>query len=76
MLAGVSRARGSPSSPTWRRLRALELTAEELLSAYCTLVYAREGSYDGAARRLGLDRRTVRAKVDAQLLARLGAGRP
>jgi DNA-binding NtrC family response regulator len=63
--------RAAPDEELVRRLRALELTAEELLSAYCTLVYAREQSYDGAARRLGLDRRTVRAKVDPELLARL-----
>jgi DNA-binding NtrC family response regulator len=62
----------APGEELVARLRALELTAEELLSAYCTLVYAHEQSYDAAARRLGLDRRTVRAKVDPALLARLG----
>jgi DNA-binding NtrC family response regulator len=41
------------------------LTADELLSRYCTLVYADTGSYQETARRLGLDRRTVKAKVDA-----------
>ncbi len=51
------------------------LTAEELLGRYCALVYARAGSYEGAARALGLDRRTVRARVDQAWLARLGAGR-
>ncbi len=45
-----------------------ELTADELLRRYCTLVYASTGSYEATARRLGLDRRTVRAKVDAALL--------
>jgi len=53
------------------------LTADELLRRYCTLVYARTGSYVETARRLGLDRRTARAKVDAALLATLrseGAG--
>jgi transcriptional regulator of acetoin/glycerol metabolism len=40
-----------------------ELTADELLRRYCTLVYARTGSYEETARRLGLDRRTVKAKV-------------
>ena len=43
-----------------------ELTAEELLQAYCALVYAQTGSYQEAARRLGLDRRTVKAKVEAR----------
>ena len=32
---------------------------------YCALVYAQTGSYQETARRLGLDRRTVKAKVDA-----------
>jgi transcriptional regulator of acetoin/glycerol metabolism len=48
-----------------------ELSAEELLRRYCTIVYARTGSYEEAARRLGLDRRTVKAKVDLELLERM-----
>ena len=47
------------------------LTAEELLRRYCTLVYARTGSYQETARRLGLDRRTVKDRVDPALLAEL-----
>ncbi len=54
-------------------LEAGELSAEALLTRYCTHVYARTGSYEEAARRLGLDRRTVKAKIDADLLARLQA---
>ena len=46
------------------------LTADELLTRYCTLVYARAGSYEETARRLGLDRRTVKSKVDPELLKR------
>ncbi|MEN8181194.1 MAG: sigma-54 factor interaction domain-containing protein, partial [Myxococcota bacterium] len=52
-------------------LRQGQLSAEALLRRYCTEVYARTGSYEEAARRLGLDRRTVKAKVDPELLARL-----
>ena len=48
-----------------------ELTADELLRRYCTLVYAKTRSYQETARRLGLDRRTVRDKVDRALLTRL-----
>ena len=44
------------------------LTVDELLRRYCTLVYARTGSYSEAARRLGLDRRTLKARVDRSLL--------
>jgi transcriptional regulator with AAA-type ATPase domain len=48
-----------------------ELTADELLTRYCTIVYAKAGSYEETARRLGLDRRTVKAKVDRELLGKL-----
>ncbi len=47
------------------------LTADELLRQYCTLVYAQTGSYEETARRLQLDRRTVKSKVDVRLLAAL-----
>ncbi len=36
------------------------LTAEELLSAYCRLLYERFGTYEEVARRTNLDRRTVK----------------
>ncbi|MEM9596995.1 MAG: sigma 54-interacting transcriptional regulator [Acidobacteriota bacterium] len=45
--------------------------ADTMLARYCTLVYAQTGSYVEAARRLGLDRRTVKARVDEGLLKRL-----
>ena len=51
-----------------REVRAGKLTADELLSWYCTVVYAQCGSYQAAARRLQLDRRTVQAKIDRALL--------
>jgi transcriptional regulator with AAA-type ATPase domain len=47
------------------------LTADELLSRYCTLMYSKTGSYEQAAQALKLDRRTVKSKIDAELLARL-----
>lgn len=47
------------------------LTADELLTRYVTICYHRAGSYEETARRLGLDRRTVKAKVDERLLDRL-----
>ena len=53
-----------------------ELTAEELLTRYCTLVYAQTGNYQDAARRLELDRRTVKGKIDAELLATLRSTQP
>ena len=58
-------ARSKPAAPTSLFADAAEckLTAEELLRIYCTLVYSKIGSYEQAAQRLNLDRRTVRAKV-------------
>jgi len=41
------------------------LTAEEVVRRYCAAVYRQTGSYEETARRLGLDRRTVKAKVTA-----------
>jgi DNA-binding NtrC family response regulator len=47
------------------------LTADEIVRRYCTLVFAKTGSYQETARRVGLDRRTVKDRIDAKLLARL-----
>ena len=68
---------GPPSDALDRmlsQLRAADLSADDVLRRYVTLVYSRTGSYEGAARRLGLDRRTVKAKVDEALLAALQGG--
>jgi transcriptional regulator with AAA-type ATPase domain len=61
----------APSSARERFLREVgagDLSAEELLSKYTTLVYAAAGTYEETARRLGLDRRTVKSRIDAELL--------
>ena len=42
-----------------------ELTADEVLNHYARLVYGQCGSYVETARRLGLDRRTVRSRIEA-----------
>lgn len=47
------------------RYRRGELTADQVLANYAALVYKLSGSYEEAARRLGMDRRTVKAKVQA-----------
>jgi DNA-binding NtrC family response regulator len=39
------------------------LDADELLSGYCKLLYRRLGTYEDVARRLKLDRRTVKAYI-------------
>ena len=43
------------------------LTADELLARYAAQVYRVTGSYEESARRMGLDRRTVKAKVESYL---------
>ena len=58
-----SSSRG-PWSQLARQVERGELTAGELERAYATLIYLTEGSYEGAARRLELDRRTVKSRVD------------
>ncbi len=47
------------------RFRQGELTAEELTSWYSALVYRRTGTYEETATRLGIDRRTVKSRVEA-----------
>ena len=49
-----------------KEMQTLGLTADELLRHYCRLAYRKTGSFEKAAKILQLDRRTVRAKVDAE----------
>ena len=66
--------RAGPAAELAAEVEAGDLTLQQLARRYTTLVYARSGSYLEAARRLGLDRRTVRAYVDEDLLAELRGG--
>lgn len=50
------------------RILSGTFNADDLLRNYCTLLYATTRNYSQVAVKLGLDRRTVRAKVDPQLL--------
>jgi len=52
-------------------VKAGRLTADDLLRKYCTLVYAETGSYLETARRLGIDRRTVKDRIDPRFLGSL-----
>jgi transcriptional regulator with PAS, ATPase and Fis domain len=52
-------------------IEAGAMSADELMGRYFTLVYAKSGSYQEAARRLGVDHRTVKAKIDEALLERI-----
>jgi len=62
-----------PDAPSQRlaaRIDAGSISAEELLCRYCSLIYARNGNLKQTAKLLGLDRRTVRARIDPELLAK------
>lgn len=48
-----------------------EYSMEQLLQKYCTWVYFREGSYEKASQVLAIDRRTVKSRIDQQLLVEL-----
>ena len=45
------------------QIRNAELTVDELMSYYCDLAYKKFGSMEKAAAHLGIDRRTLRAKM-------------
>ncbi len=47
-------------------IAAGSLDARSLLSGYCRLLYDRFGTYEEVARRVGLDRRTVKAYVNKE----------
>ncbi|MFW6256068.1 MAG: hypothetical protein ACOC54_04535, partial [Candidatus Sumerlaeota bacterium] len=53
------------------KIRRGQLDAETLLQHYCSLVFYQAGSYQEASRRLGLDHRTVKSKIDEKWLAEL-----
>jgi DNA-binding NtrC family response regulator len=51
-----------------RGVRGGSFTAEELLRRYCSMVHAETDNIEETARRLDLDRRTVRARLDPALI--------
>ena len=75
MLRGEYRpAAAVPSDARLRITRGMlsgAFTADDLLRHYCTLLYANTRNYSQVAEKLGVDRRTVRTKVDPGLLAEL-----
>ena len=75
MLRGTYRPTAVTSSDARRRIADAVVNgtcnAEELLRNYTTLLYATTRNYSHVAERLGVDRRTVRARIDETLLAEL-----
>jgi len=60
--------RGSYAPPRSSDIVAGQLSADEMMRNYVTLLYAKTRNYSQVAAQLGLDRRTVKAKVDPELL--------
>lgn len=58
-----------------KRVRASDLTYDELLRHYCSLVLARSDHLTDAARRLKKHRATVEARIDADLAQSFRSGR-
>ena len=59
---------GGRSADPWQDdLAAGRLDAATLLGGYCLRLYRRLGSYEAVAKRMGLDRRTVKRHVDGEL---------
>jgi transcriptional regulator with AAA-type ATPase domain len=72
-----AQTRAAPDGPRQALAAAVvegTLTARELERRYFTLVYALCGSYQEAARRLRINWRTLRGKIDQDLLQKLTPG--
>jgi len=55
--------RGDALSDLVQSISAGTATVQQVLSGYCRLLYQRHGTYEGVARSIGLDRRTVKKYV-------------
>jgi hypothetical protein len=54
----------SGEQPSWARLAVTgDLTADQLVQHYCHWIHQKTGSYEATARKLGIDRRTVKSKI-------------
>jgi sigma-54 specific flagellar transcriptional regulator A len=62
--ADIAQTAPSEEAGLIERLRAGELTADELLTRYCAMLYRRLGTYAEVAKKTGLDPRTSRKYVE------------
>ena len=67
----VATPTNSPGDQLTAAVTTGDMKIDDLLSHYCTMVYAQTRSYEQAAQRLGVDRRTVKSRVDEELLKKL-----
>jgi transcriptional regulator with AAA-type ATPase domain len=64
-------AKDDPADELAEAVRHGTLTADELERRYATLMFAKTGSYQETSRRLGRNWRTVKSKIEPELLAKL-----
>ncbi|MDX1947149.1 MAG: sigma 54-interacting transcriptional regulator [Pirellulaceae bacterium] len=83
LAAATNRAQSSAPSMTpgggalnrfVAQLRAGELSLDEVLAGYCSLIMARSPNLAAAARKLGKHRATVQERIDPKLVADFRAG--
>jgi transcriptional regulator with PAS, ATPase and Fis domain len=63
----VRSAEAPQETDFFTKFRSGDLTADQLLAHYAAQLYRQTGSYEESARKMGLDRRTVKAKVAMHL---------
>ena len=70
---GMKREKGSPDAADRLAsgMRDGVMNAEELLAAYCGLLYGKFGTYEEVARRTRLDRRTAKKYAQMSVPAEL-----
>ena len=63
----IASAKPAGDAEFYQRMKRGEVKAAEVLGFYAALVYGQCGSYEETARRIDLDRRTVKARVEEWL---------
>lgn len=63
-----------PQDVFWSAISTGAWTAEQLLSHYCTWLYAQRPNLEECARRLNLDRRTIKARLMPELVSKWKGG--